>query len=78
MRDINDLQHEYISTRAFRPKKSATIGNTQYVGLVRTEEWMDTKIVNSTETTITDATRHNNEYTNLEDAWSNKLTLTYE
>ena len=78
MRDINDLNNEYLSDRAFRTRHTFKTGTTTYIGKLRTEEWMVRKIVESTETTITEATRFNNSYTTLDTAWANKLTLTYE
>lgn len=79
MRDINDLNHEYISENAYRLKKVYEVGSTTYLGRVKTEDWMIRKIVvNGSETEFSDATRHNNSYTSFDDAWTNKLTLTYE
>lgn len=79
MRDINDLNNEYLSHRAFRLKKVFESGSTTYLGKLRIEEWMIQKIVESgSETTFSEASRFNNNYDNLDDAWTNKLTLTYE
>lgn len=79
MRDINDLNNEYLSNKAFRLKKVFESGQTTYVGKIRVEEWMIQKIVVSgSETSFSEANRFNNDYDNLDEAWSNKTTLNYE
>lgn len=80
MRDINDLNHEFLTEKVFRTKYVLS-GNPVYLGKLRVDEWLVRKIYTNsttTEITITNATRTNNNYDNLEDAWTNKLTLTYE
>jgi len=82
MRDINDLNHEYLSDKTFRLKYHVTIGTTDYLGKIRTDEWMVKKIyTNSTtsEVELSIANKYNNtNYTTLATAWADKLTLTYE
>lgn len=81
MRDINDLNHEYLSEKTFRTKYFYPSGSTVYLGKLRVDEWLVKKIyTNSTtsEMTFTAATGTNNDYDNLDDAWTNKLTLNYE
>jgi len=79
MRDINDIQYEYLSDRAFRTKCVFSSGSTTYVGKLRIDEWMVKKITTSgSTTTFTYAHKQNNDYDNLDDAWTNLLTLTYE
>lgn len=79
MRDINDLNYEYLSDRAFRTKYIFPSGSVVYIGKLRTDEWMVKKLTTSgSTTTYTYAHGQNNDYDNLDDAWTNKLTLTYE
>jgi len=81
MRDVNDLNHEFLTEKTFRTKYHVAVGTTQYLGKLRVDEWLVRKVYTNsttTELTITNATRTNNSYDNLDDAWTNKLTLTYE
>lgn len=82
MRDINDLNHEYLSDKAFVTKNILSSGSTVYLGKLRIDEWMVKKIYTNSTTTekeITVANKYNNtNYTDLTTAWANKLTLTYE